>query len=214
VPASAAARSGGLTALRSPWTSPCHCRLGMRAGGSGGPFAPWAEQAGGHGSAATWPVDGCVRGGCQRGGDCAGRTLLARVSTSARTLRRETLRPAQDFAWARGPLRGGPRPTAVPGRTSSSLIGTLSGSSELTDLLDGNTGGPLRRREHNAAFGCNQTRRKRRARHAAFRVRRSVTDRGARRGNVASRVRCKPNRCLGWVCLARRFLRENPGRAH
>jgi len=35
-----------------------------------------------------------------------------------------------------------------------------------------------------------------------------ITDRGARHGNVASHVRCKPNRGLGLVCLARRFLRE------
>jgi len=84
VPASAAARSGGLTGFRTRGTSPCHCGSGARAGESGGPLAPWAEKAGGHGSGATWPMDGCVTGGCQRGGGCAGRTLLLRVSIVVR----------------------------------------------------------------------------------------------------------------------------------
>jgi len=68
-------------------------------------------------------------------------------------------------------------------------------------------------RPHNAAFGRNHTRRKRRARHVTCRVWGSVTDRGPRCGNVACHPRCKPNRGLGLVCLARRFLRGKRGLA-
>jgi len=57
---------------------------GACAGESGGPLAPWAEKAGGHEAGGTWPVDGCVTGGCQGGGGWVGRTLLLRVSIVGR----------------------------------------------------------------------------------------------------------------------------------
>jgi len=63
-------------------------------------------------------------------------------------------------------------------------------------------------RSHIAAFGRNQTRRKRRARHVTFRVRKLGTGRRARRENTPSQIHHKPNRRLGLVCLARLFLRE------
>jgi len=52
------------------------------------------------------------------------------------------------------------------------------------------------------------TRRKSRARHVTFRVRKLGTGRRARRENTPSQIRHKPNRRLGLVCLARLFLRE------
>jgi len=60
VPASAAARRGGLTGLESPGTSPCHCGSAARAGESGSPVAPRAEKARGKGIEAT-----CRRLRCQ-----------------------------------------------------------------------------------------------------------------------------------------------------
>jgi len=63
VPASAAARSGGLTGLRGPGTSPCHCRSQARAGESGGPLASWAERARGKETEAGSQVDGGERAG-------------------------------------------------------------------------------------------------------------------------------------------------------
>jgi len=111
VPASAAARSGGLTALRPPGTSPCHCGSAARPGESSGLVAPWAEKARGKG------IRGYMPSGWMLRGRVAARWRLLGQDIASASLRRRVRSLGTRALNTRGTCRHGeqrPRPCAGP----------------------------------------------------------------------------------------------------